>query len=183
MAEHEHEHDHDHQLIVDRLPAGRWHIDPDSSEVLFKARTLFGVLPVTGMFEWFSGEIVVDDAGGVDGSLVVETASLDTGIARRDRQLRGSRYFDVERYPQMTLGIERVAPSGQEHLELTGTLTLCGRQIPLNFPVYVIAHGEHLHLEGTVIIDHEVAGLGWTKPGLIGKRVRAEAALTLNPAG
>ena len=39
--DHEHDHDgHDHTLIIDRLPAGAWQIDPKGSEVLFKARAI-----------------------------------------------------------------------------------------------------------------------------------------------
>ena len=48
------------------------------------------------------------------------------------------------------------------------------------FTAYAIAHGDHLHLEGRATIDHAAAGLGWSKPGFVGKSVRTEIALTLN---
>ncbi len=180
--DHDDADDHDHALIVDRLPEGVWQVDPDGSEVFFKARALFGLLPVTGIFEQFSGELTVNGEGGVSGRLVVQAASVNSGIDRRDADLRSASYFDIDAYPEMTFTVEKLEPSGSEHLDLSGTLQIQHRSVPLTFPVYAIAHGDHLHLEGKVTIDHDAAGLGWSKPILVGKRVRAEAALTLSRA-
>jgi polyisoprenoid-binding protein YceI len=176
---HDHDHDHDHTLIVDRLPEGAWHVDPHGSEVVFKTRAMFGLLPVTGVFEDFSGDLVVDAEGGARGRLVVQTASINSGIGKRDTDLRSASYFNTARYPEMTFTLERIEPTGSEHMNLSGTLQLQEKSLPLSFPVHAIAHGDHLHLEGQVVIDHDAAGLGWSKPGMVGKRVRAEAALTL----
>ena len=176
--DHEHDHAHDHALIVDRLPAGAWRVDPHGSEVLFRARA-FGFVPVTGLFETFSGELSIDAAGAAAGRLVVQAASVNTGLARRDENLRGQSYFDSERYPEITFTLERLEPSGSDHLNLTGTLQIQQHSLPLTFPVHAIAHGDHLHLEGRVFVDHGAAGLGWERPLLVGKRARAEAALTL----
>ncbi len=175
--DHEHD-DHDHALIVDRLPAGVWRVDPRGSEVLFRARA-FGFLPVGGVFEAFGGELSVDAQGSASGRLVVQTVSVNTGLARRDASLRSGAYFDSARYPEMTFTLERLEASGSDHLNLTGTLEIQQRSIPLTFPVYAIAHGDHLHLEGRVLVDHHAAGLGWARPLFIGRRARAEAALTL----
>jgi polyisoprenoid-binding protein YceI len=179
---HDHDgHDHDHTLIVDRLPGGAWEIDAKSSEVLFQARA-FGFLPVTAIFENFSGEMSVDGVGGVSGQLVVQTASINSGWGRRDGKLRSASYFHIEKYPEMTFTLHRFEPSGAEHLNLSGTLQIHHKAVPLSLPVFAIAHGDHLHLEGEVTIDHDVAGLGWSKPIFVGDRLRAEAALTLTRA-
>jgi len=178
-----HDHDHDHTLIVDRLPAGAWTVDHASSEVLFRAKALWGLLPVTGMFEQFNGEMTVDADGSASGRLTVGTASLKTGIGRRDADLRSASYFDAANHPEMIFGLEQVAPTGEDHLEVTGTLTIRDTEIPVVFPIYAIAHGDHLHIEGQILVDHDAAGLGWAKFGMVGKTARAELALTLNPAG
>jgi polyisoprenoid-binding protein YceI len=178
----DHDHGHDHVLVVDRLPEGRWQVDPDGSEVVFKARALFGLLPVTGVFERFAGELAVDSAGAASGRLVVETATIVTGIARRDADLRSAAYFDADQYPQMSFIVDAIEAGVNSHLTARGSLKLLDATIPLNFPVQAIVHGDHLHLEGSVKLDHDVAGLGWSKPVLVAKTVRAEAALTLNQA-
>jgi polyisoprenoid-binding protein YceI len=176
--EHGHDHDHDHELIVGQLPAGVWNVDPHGSEVLFKAKA-FGFLPVVGAFEEFGGELSIDAAGAISGELTVQMASINTGWARRDARLRGADYFQADRYPTMAFTLERIEPSGQEHQNLSGSLRIQEKPVPLSFPVYAIAHGDHLHLEGEVEVVHDVAGLGWSKPFFVGNRLRLETALTL----
>ena len=179
--DHDHDHDHDHALIVDRMPHGVWNIDSHGSELLFKARA-FGVLPVTGVFEEFEGALTADAAGGVTGKLVVQMSSINTGWVRRDSTLRSPSYFDIERYPEMIFRLDAIVPGGPDHMKLDGALVIHDKPVPLSFPVYVIAHGDHLHLEGEVMVDHDVAGLGWSKPFFVGDRLRLEAALTLTRA-
>jgi polyisoprenoid-binding protein YceI len=176
--DHDHHHDHDHALITGHLPEGVWTIDRPGSEVLFKAKVL-GILPMTGLFEDFAGALTVDAVGGVDGQLVVQMASINTGWARRDGKLRGGDYFQADRYPQMVFAVEKIEPSGAEHQNLSGSLRIQDRAVPLSFPVFAIAHGDHLHLEGEVEVEHDVAGLGWQKPFFVGNRLRLETALTL----
>lgn len=153
-------------------------IDPHGSEVLFKAKA-FRVLPVTGIFEDFTGALKVDPKGGVSGQLTVQTASVNTGWARRDTRLRGPEYFAAGRYPEMIFTLEKIEPTGSEHQNLSGSLQIQERSVPLSFPVYAIAHGDHLHLEGEVDVDHDLAGLGWSKPFFVADRLRLETALTL----
>jgi hypothetical protein len=79
----------------------------------------------------------------------------------------------------MIFELEKVEPSGSDHMDLSGALQIQQKSAPLSFPVYVIAHGDHLHLEGQVMVDIDVAGLGWSKPFFVGDRLRLETALTL----
>jgi polyisoprenoid-binding protein YceI len=178
--EHEHEHGHDHEELTERLPAGTWLVDPSSSQVNFRAPTMF-VLPVNGFFERFSGELRVDQQGDATGTLVIDTGSLQTGIRRRDEHLRGADFFQVEQHPEMTFTIESLA-SGRNGLELSGSLWIRDQSLPLSFPVTAIAHGDHVHIEGRVRIDLRSGGLGWAKPGIVGSSARANVALTLHPA-
>lgn len=179
---HDHDHGHgdvhDHALIVERMPAGDWEVVPKGSELLFKARA-FGFLPVTGVFENFAGALSAEASGAVSGRLVVQTSSINTGWARRDTTLRGPAYLDTDEHPEMIFTLDRLAASGSDHMDLGGSLQLRDSSVPLDFPVYVITHGEHLHLEGEVTVDYDLAGLGWSKPFFIGGRVRLEVALTL----
>jgi polyisoprenoid-binding protein YceI len=178
-----HDHDQDHALIVDRLPAGLWHVDRGSSEVNFRAKALFGLLPVNGFFDEFSGDLTVEEDGDAHGTLVVQTATLHSGIDRRDADLKSSRYLASDQYPQMTFTLESIQPGGDDHLTLTGKLTIREKTIPLSFPVYAIQHGDHLHIEGRVQVNHDAAGFDWAKPGMVAKAVRTDVALTLISAG
>lgn len=166
-------------MLTDRLPAGSWRVAPRSSQLNFRARTLF-LLPVNGFFGQFSGELHVSREGAASGALVIDTASIQTGIGRRDEHLRSADYFLVEQYPQMTFTVDSFA-AGRDDLTLNGSLRVRDRALPLSFPVTAIAHGDHLHLEGRVRLDLGTTGLGWAKPGMIGRTARADVALTLQP--
>lgn len=172
--------EHEHEVLADRLPTGIWRVDPRSSQVNFRARTLV-VLPVNGFFERFSGELRVGREGDASGTLVVDATSLQTGLRRRDELLRGPDFFLVERHREMTFTVEFLA-AGRYGLELTGGLRIRDQSLPLSFPVTAIAHGDHLHIEARVRIDLGDTGLGWAKPGMVGRSARADLALTLQPA-
>jgi polyisoprenoid-binding protein YceI len=187
--QHQHEHhdqSHDehgeHQLISDRLPAGAWTVAAEGSAVNFSTRAILGIVPVSGVFESFSGELHVNADGAADGRLVVETQSLDTGIEKRDEHLRSPDFFHSVEHPHMVFTVDSITPTGDEHLDLSGSLQIREQTIPMAFPVYAVAHGDHLHIEGRAVIDHKQAGLGWAKVGRVGSKVKVQISLTLNRA-
>jgi polyisoprenoid-binding protein YceI len=124
--------------------------------------------------------MTVDPDGSAHGTLVVETASVGTGIRRRDEHLVSADFFAALEHPQIIFTLDGFESTGEDHLDVTGSLKIRDTTIPLSFTAYAIAHGDHLHLEGRATIDHAAAGLGWSKPGFVGKSVRTEIALTLN---
>ena len=96
-----------------------------SSKIAFSIKN-FGVA-VNGTFKGLQGEVRFDPANPevalFDMSLEVKT--IQTGIARRDRHLRSDDYFDVERYPTITVKSEKVT-AGKEKgsYVLHGKLTM-----------------------------------------------------------
>lgn len=184
-----HTHEGEHRVVADRVPAGVWRVEERASQVNIRARSVFGLLPVNGFFERFGGELRTDQQGGAAGTLELRAASIQTGIDARDARLRSDEFLGADAHPVIDFELESVGPevrhemrlSDEERMTVTGRLRIRGRSIPLSFPATVIAHGDHLHIECKVRIDHHAAGLGWSRPGLIGKTVRAEVALTLNP--
>jgi polyisoprenoid-binding protein YceI len=171
---------HEYEVLTDGLPVGAWRVDPDSSQLNFRARTLF-LLPVNGFFGRFWGELRVDRQANPSGVLAIDTASIQTGLRRRDQHLRSANYFLAEQHPEMTFTVESLT-ARRDGLELAGSLRIRDRSLPLSFPVTAIAHGDHLHIEGRVQIDLGAGGLGWAKPGMVGPSARADVALTLQPA-
>lgn len=118
------------------LPApGTYLIDPVHSFAYFSAwHHIVGV--VRGRFDKVTGTITVsqDPAKcGVD--VTIDTSSISTQNTRRDQDLRGSDFFDVQKYPAMTyrgLGIRHV--SGDMWV-MDGSLTIRGvtKTVPLTF--------------------------------------------------
>ncbi|HTG81889.1 MAG TPA: YceI family protein [Geobacteraceae bacterium] len=108
-------------------PAATWTIDPDHSNVGFKVRHLM-VSNVRGNFEKHVGTVEINDRDITKSkvSVTVDTASVNTNVAKRDAHLRSPDFFDVVKYPTMTFVSKKVVRAGQDRLKITGDLTLHG---------------------------------------------------------
>jgi len=74
------------------------------------------------------------EASSVD--VVVQTDSLDTGFAARDKDVKGAMFLDVAQYPQMHFRSTHVRREG-DHLRIDGELTLHGVTRPLTLTAHV----------------------------------------------
>ena len=107
--------------------AANYQIDPDHSSVQFKVRHLM-VSNVKGDFNKAKGSVMIDDNNipNLRVELTIETASVDTGHAKRDEHLRNADFFDVAKYPTVIFVSKKVMQAGQGKLKVTGDLTLHG---------------------------------------------------------
>ncbi|HLO24772.1 MAG TPA: YceI family protein, partial [Geobacteraceae bacterium] len=118
-------------VIVFVLPAlsfaSTWQIDPDHSNIQFKVRHLM-VSNVKGVFHKVSGMAEIDDQDMTRSrvSVTIETASVDTGVAKRDDDLRSANFFDVTRYPTMTFVSRKIVKTGTDSFKVTGDLSIHG---------------------------------------------------------
>jgi polyisoprenoid-binding protein YceI len=60
--------------------AGEWVLDGSRSSISFRSSSLWGLMKVKGTFTGLRGEGHVDPSGSVRGQVVIEAASVDTGI-------------------------------------------------------------------------------------------------------
>jgi polyisoprenoid-binding protein YceI len=104
--------------------AGTWRIDPAHATASFQVpslgRTATGTVPVV------NGTVEI----GADGQLlavhgVLHLAAIDTGIAKRDLDLRKRRLLDLDAHPMMTFTSTAVEPA-DTGWRVTGTLTARG---------------------------------------------------------
>jgi polyisoprenoid-binding protein YceI len=107
--------------------ASTWQIDPDHSSIQFKVRHLM-VSNVKGVFHKFSGLVNIDDQDMTRSKVTVtiDVASVDTGVAKRDEDLRSAGFFDAARYPGMTYVSRKIVRNGPDSLRITGDLTIHG---------------------------------------------------------
>ncbi|MEO6911889.1 MAG: YceI family protein [Edaphobacter sp.] len=103
-----------------------WTIDPAHSNVQFVVRHM-GVSNVRGLINGIKGTILLNDADITKSSVnaTIETATVWTGTAPRDKDLRSPNFFDVEKYPQITFKSTSLTKSDGK-LKLTGDVTLTG---------------------------------------------------------
>ena len=109
------------------LLAAPWEFDADHTGVHFKVRHLM-VSSVRGEFEKVSGKIVYDEADVTKSTadIVIDTASINTRVAKRDEHLRSPDFLDVANHPAITFKSKRVDKAGNGTLKMTGDLTVRG---------------------------------------------------------
>lgn len=143
-------------------------IDPDHSFIQFRTQHL-GFSWLAGRFNRFDGSMTYDPKAGADAQgirVTIDAASLDTNHAERDKHLRSSDFFDVERFPNVTFvstGFAGDAGGGT----LTGDLTLLGVTKSISFDVRLIGEGDdpwggyRAGFEGTYVLERRDFGMAY----------------------
>ena len=123
--------------------AASYTIDPSHSFVKFETSHL-GVSKLSGRFNKIAGKLMFDPAAG-DGSQSVEvsidTNSLDTNWADRDKHLRSGDFFNVEKFTNATFKSTKFSGDASGGT-LTGTLTFLGVSKNIKFPITKIGEGK-----------------------------------------
>jgi polyisoprenoid-binding protein YceI len=105
----------------------RWEI-ASNSEIHFTVRHLL-TSKVRGRFTRWSGTVLAPDGDWSRATVevVIDASSIDTGIAKRDADLRTANFLDVERYPDITFRSLGVTAEQVGRLRVAGELTMRGR--------------------------------------------------------
>ena len=154
--------------------AEQYSIDPARSEIRFSVKN-FGAARVQGKFTGFSGTISYseNDAAHSSATASIQTASIDTGIHRRDEHLRGKAFLDSTAYPAMTFESTSVDLNGTEGL-CAGRLTLRGITQEVRIP-FKITPGERLRIEAGFTLNRRDFGISYN--ALIGNEVKVALRL------
>jgi len=168
-----------------------WVIDHAHTQISFNVGHLM-ISEVEGHFHTFDGEMHIDskEFTNSDVQFKVSTASIDTDVEMRDKDLRSDNFFSAEKFPYMEFrsnAIERV--SNGKYL-LKGTLTIRDITRPVTLDV---AYGSvQVGTDGQVRLGFKVTGeinrfnygLQWNKLTdvggmVVGERVRIHCNLVL----
>ena len=105
----------------------RWEI-ASNSEIHFTVRHLL-ISKVRGRFTRWSGTVLAPDGDWSRATVevVIDASSIDTGIAKRDTDLRSANFLDVEHYPDITFRSLGVTAEQVGRLRVAGELTMRGR--------------------------------------------------------
>jgi len=164
------------------LPQGSWRVDPAASELVFRARGMFGLAMVRGTFSDFEGELNVGE-DGVHGELRIKAESLDTGNSKRDHHLRSPDFFHVKEHGTFTFELSGVQESSGE-ATLEGVLKIRQNSLPITAPLEITASGpDRVELRTDVSVDREAAGVGWARLGMIRGPAHLQAKVVLERQG
>jgi polyisoprenoid-binding protein YceI len=122
--------------------ADNYKIDPVHSIVLFKVGHL-GIGNIYGRFDSVSGDFVFDSADPTKDSVDVKinTDSVDTNAAARDKDLKSPDFLNAKQFPTATFKSTAVKKVDDKDYDVTGDFTLRGITEPIVLAVKVIGTG------------------------------------------
>jgi polyisoprenoid-binding protein YceI len=112
-------------------------IDSAHSSAQFAVKHMM-VSTVRGAFSNVTGKINIDEKDMTRSTVeaVIDAATINTNVAKRDEHLRSADFFDTAKYPTITFKSTKVEKAG-ENLKVTGDLTMHG----VTKPVTLTAEG------------------------------------------
>lgn len=167
-------------LLHDPDMAGVWNLVPDRSAITFRVRNMWGLLNVKGRFTDFTGDGQLTGKGAVFGRVDIRAASLDTGIARRDKHLRSADFFDVDRFGEISVVVTAVQPTQGppkgRAADLRADFTIKGITAELPLPVTICELDDgSIRIAGEIALDRDRFGLGWNRLGMMSSTATAAA--------
>jgi polyisoprenoid-binding protein YceI len=102
-----------------------WHIDPLHSLAAFSVRHMM-ISTVRGQFGGVKGTIVYDPKAPARSTVqaTIDCTTINTGEPKRDSDLKGAEFFDIQHYPVMKFSSTKVEVAGEGQLNVTGSLTI-----------------------------------------------------------
>jgi polyisoprenoid-binding protein YceI len=110
-------------------------VDKAHSQINFIGEAKF--ISAHGFFDKWEAEVMFDPAN-IEGSsfkITIEAASINTRVQRRDEHLRSKDFFEVEKYPQITLVSKKISKIADQKYKITADLTLHGVTKEIEVPI------------------------------------------------
>ena len=143
-------------VLAAALPASAqtitYAIDPTHTFVTFEAMH-FGTSTSRGRFDKKEGTVQFNRAGKTGKvEISIDMASISTGVGPFDAHLKGKDFFDVATHPTAKFTANRLAFNGTNVSEVTGSLTLLGKTLP------VVLKASRFNCYDNPILKREVCG-------------------------
>ncbi|WP_042263754.1 YceI family protein [Paraburkholderia heleia] len=141
---------------------GRAHaqVDPAQSKVSAVARQMN--VPTEGVFRKFTAQIKFDPDKAAQGNaqVTIDVGSYDLGDTSYNDQVAGKEWFDAKDFPQAIFVSTAIVPTGGNHYNVTGKLTIKGKTVPVTVPVTVTRASGKQIFDGTLPIKRLVFDIG-----------------------
>ncbi|WP_434457662.1 YceI family protein [Stutzerimonas urumqiensis] len=97
-----------------------------------------------GTFRDFEGSFSFDAQQPESGKVkvTIDTASVDTNHAERDKHLRGDEFLNVDDHPTATFESTAIESTGENTADITGNLTLNGITKPVVISARLLGEGK-----------------------------------------
>jgi len=156
-----------------------YNIDPEHTFPTY-AIEHFGVSMQQGRFNSTQGRIILNPAAkSGSAEIVVQAASVDSGVTALDRKLRGEEFFDATKFPRITYRASNVRFDGDRPVALEGELTMHGVTRPLVLEVsgfrcttHPLAGGKRCGAQARGTVNRSEFGISRIKPPLLGEEIQ-----------
>ncbi len=128
-----------------------------------------------GDFTGLKGEIsfVPDDLSKCKFNVSVSTSTIDTDNSGRDRHLKSDEYFDVQKYPDISITstkIDKTNKTSTSYYYFTGNIIMHGVTKPISFPFHAEKVKNDYLFTGDFEINRVDFGVG-DKSAVLGNKV------------
>jgi polyisoprenoid-binding protein YceI len=152
-------------FVAASAAAQTWRIDPQRSSIGFTIRHMV-VSKAKGTFRKFTGTATGDPANPTAATLeiTIDAASIDTGNADRDKDLRSDNFFDVAKYPAIVFRSKRIVRQGGG-LAIVGDLTMHGvtKEVTLAVDRFAAAGANRVQASAKTKINRKDFGITWNR--------------------
>jgi polyisoprenoid-binding protein YceI len=165
-------------LGLSTLSMAQQHLAVTDSKISFTIKN--AGLPVHGTLGKLESTLTFDASQPEAGHLeaMVKVATLETGIALRDRHLQKPDYFDASKYPAIHLVSKSLKQSGNGYFGQF-TLTIKGVAKSVSFPFTYIATKTGNRFEGAFTInrrDFNIGGNSWVLSDVVKVEIIVDVA-------
>lgn len=142
------------------LPPSGWAIVPARSNIEFEA--LLYNAPFRGEFHDFSGTIIFDpaDLTTARADIRIGMNDISSGDSERDKNMKGSEWFDSEQFPESRFVAEKFENAGEHSYVAIGNLTIRDRTMPLIIPFELTIKDNEAQMSGKVTLNRSDFGIG-----------------------
>jgi polyisoprenoid-binding protein YceI len=173
-------------VVAHGADAADWTMDPAASRLEFVATFEKNVAP--GVFRTFDTRMRFDadrpGEGGLDVTVAVQSADMSNGDV--NKAIRGAEWFDLANFPKAEFhatSLQRTAPN---RYLARGSLSLKGRQQPVEVPFTWTESGDAARMEGELVVQRGAFGIGtgeWAATKVIGADVTIKFNVRMRRSG
>lgn len=149
-------------LVISGISFGQTYTATDEGSKVYFVIKNFGI-NTGGTFNGVAGSITFDPSNLAAASFTVnvDANTVDTDIEARDKHLRRSEYFDVEKYPKISFRSTKITTTNKEgYLFMFGVITIKNVSKEISFPFSQTSKDGGILFKGDFKLDRKDFGVG-----------------------
>lgn len=161
----------------------KWNVDKAHAKVGFTVTHLM-LSEVEGNFKKFDATLISakPDLSDAIFNLTIDPASVDTDNEQRDNDLKGDRFFDVNKFPEIAFKSSSVKLVQGNKYKVAGNLTMKGVTKPVELDLTLNGFGKNMRTQKPIagfkvtgLINRTDFGVGSAPAAMISEEIQIKA--------